>query len=326
MNKQLSHRRVQVGIVDSLLMFFSALFLPSVAISATSPDEFLDDFLHSDKRGSYSASFVFIKPSGLQSTDVFVDMRDDGTYKRIIWFNGAKKEMTSTPLKTMHYFPAKQEKVSYLAGQLPSRLTLLFNNYQQASHYYSIKLDENAEYVAGRETYRLSVMAKLPNRYSRVYWIDKAKFIILRVDVLDENGQLIERMKCTSLVLKKPDSGELLVSSEGIGYKAIELIPDVTEGPNNVITFNWLPEHYKIVQSLRVDKINSLEKHIMLSDGFSIVRVVVSPHGHHTNKIAANHQRDVWQKFVFTLENKQILLTGELPLHSIKEIAGAISH
>lgn len=300
------------------LVFLSILLIPAYATADITPRTLLNNFLHSAQRASYSASFVFIRPSGMQSADEFVDIRDDGMHRRTLFFQKGDVEMVKSPTTVSYYNQANAERLDYAHDAIYHELSSLFSNLDEVSQYYSIQAVEGAEHVAERETYRISVMAKLPGRYSKIFWIDKQNFIVLRVDVLDEDGQLIERMKCTSLVVKVPELINLLVSKEKKSYRHLKL--SALSG-HSTVKFDWLPEKYKVVARLGLHDKGSFERRITLSDGFSSFNVIINPHNQQSNKVEANHERDAQQQYVIDVADEQLIVIGDVPFHVVKKTA-----
>lgn len=257
----------------------------------------------------------------MQSADEFVDIRPDGVYRRTQFFQKGDIEMIKSPTGVSYYHQMGTERLDYGRHAVPSELSLLFSNLDEVSQYYSIQAVESTEYIAERETYRLSVMAKLPGRYSKIFWIDKKNLIILRVDVLDEDGQLIERMRCTSLVVKSPELTNLQVSKDKEGYRHLKLSASSAQ---SVVKFGWLPERYKLIARLGIDDKGSFEKQFIMSDGFSTFNVIVNPHTKQRGKVDANHQRDAQQQHVVNGVSEQVLVIGDVPFHVVKKVAASV--
>ena len=266
----------------------------------------------------YYASYVNIRPSGMGFSDIYSGFINKVGYKRTVMSGDSDIEIVSSPITNSYYDAKTEQKVSYPKAFLKTELELLSSSLEKTRRYYSIHVVENAERVAERETYRLSVMAKLPGRYSRVYWIDKNNFITLRIDVLDTDGQLIERIKCTSLLFKEQQKHKMVVSKEKKHFKELDVEPYAF---GELIKFGWLPDEYEIVSSIEVLNDGEIETQFMLSDGFSKVTVVVNPHHAVSSTVEANHERDAWQKFVINSDGQQIVVSGDVPLAIVKKIA-----
>ena len=303
-------------------IIFCVVFSPSAALAEISPKQLLVNLFEPSRSVGYYASYVNIRPSGMQYSDVYSGLINEEVYKRTILSGDANVEIVSTPAMVTYFDANAKEEISYPKRFIQSELRLLSSNLEKAHHYYSINVVENAERVAERETYRLSVMAKLPGRYSRVYWIDKSNFITLRVDVLDVDGQLIERIKCTSLLLKEPEEHTLAKSKDNEIFRQLRVI---NHSNHESIKFGWLPDEFEMVSSIKLLNNDAIETQYMLSDGFSKVTVVVNPRRAQNNDIEANHERDAKQKFVTNIASQQVVVKGDMPLGVVKKIATNLS-
>jgi negative regulator of sigma E activity len=299
-------------------LFLVVILIPSAALADISPKQLLSKLFQSSSSMEYYASYVNIRPSGMEFSDVYNGFVNKVRYKRTVLSGDSDIEIISSLNKVSYFDANTEQKVSYPKAFLKTELELLSSSLEKTRHYYSIHVAENAERVAERETYRLSVMAKLPGRYSRVYWIDKRNFITLRIDVLDTDGQLIERIKCTSLFFKEQQKHKLVVSKDKNQFKELDVEPHSFD---ESIKFGWLPDEYEIVNSIEVLNDNEIEKQFMLSDGFSKMIVVINPHHAAHSEIEANHERDAWQKFVINSDGQQIMVSGDAPLAIVKKIA-----
>ncbi len=303
-------------------LFFLVMFVSSAAPAETSPKKLINNIFQPSTPNDYYASYVNIRPSGMQFSDVYSGVVNKRRYKRTVLSGDVDVEVVNSPMAVSYYDAKTEQKISYPKEFLNSQLELLSSSLEKARNYYSIQVVENAERVAERETYRLSVMAKLPGRYSRVYWIDKSNFIILRVDVLDTDGQLIERIKCTSLVFKEQEKHKLIVSKDKEQFYEL----DVQLKPlSERIKLGWLPDEYEIVNSIDVLNGDAIETQFMLSDGFSKITVMINPHHAVSSTIEANHERDAWQKYVINSDGQQVVVSGDVPLAIVKKIATNIS-
>jgi len=296
-----------------LALLFSLLFFPSIVFAIDSlPEVLLGKVVQNLERQSYIASAVYIRPSGMET----VVIEHAGAVERLLFSDDdSEHHIIRTSTDETYAFVTTKELSVYQGKTHFRPLLYLHNNLSTGLKSYNLFISEQYDYVAGRKAARLSVIASAPDRYSYVYWVDESSYVILRRDVLDENGELIERMVFTSFALKEQSQAE--------GYGGFRVTDyaykDKTE--NVPVTFNWLPEGFALLSAEFVfDSNEALSyKRMILTDGFAYVELYVG-YNKHMAKLTRGQQLDALHVVKTNVDGRQISVEGLMPYPVLEKI------
>jgi len=300
-----------------LALFLSLLFIPSLALAIDSlPEVLLGKVVQQFERQSYVASAVYIRPSGMETV---VIERAAEVERRLFSDDDSEHQIIRTSNDETYAFVTIKELSVHQGKTHFSPLQYLHNNLSTGLKSYNLFISEQYDYVAGRKAARLSVIATAPNRYSYIYWVDESSYVILRRDVLDENGELIERMVFTSFALKEPSQVE--------GFNGFTVTDYVYKDKMDSasVKFNWLPEGFALLSVEFVfDSNEALSyKRMILTDGFAYVELYVG-FDKHEAKITRGQQLDALHIVKTNVGEHRVSIEGQMPYQVLEKIGANI--
>ncbi len=89
---------------------------------------------------------------------------------------------------------------------------------------YTVKLVEDGGQVAGRAAYLLMLQPKHPGNFSKKLWVDKLNFFILRMEDVNEKGDVTARSEYDSIAYINEDAGQ----NAKQGVSSVVLKPEET--------------------------------------------------------------------------------------------------
>jgi len=300
----------QRKILQSLVLFLS---LPSFAFALeATPEALLANVVKGFSTQTYTASAVYIRPSGMEAVDIEynrgVEKRtfNADSEQQIVITKGNGKQLAQSANKTTLH-----KGTSHI-----NPLVHLHKNLKQGLMAYNLFVSEQYDRVAGRLATRLSVIPKTSDRYSSIFWVDKETHIILRTDTLNESGELIERMVFTAFSLKD----DLALTIESNTGADVYLYKNSLSKLSSLIT--GIPLHFQILSTQSsFDKQGDLYyERALLTDGFSMIDVYLGANSHQA-KITRGQQLDAFHVYKVTNNEQKISIEGKVPYKMLKGLA-----
>jgi len=183
--------------------------------------------------------------------------------------------------------------------------------------------------VAGRVTKVVHVDPLDKFRYGYRFWLDAENGLLLKSQVLAEDGQPIEQLMFTSIEIVREISPDLLKSElKGEHYTVTEDKSEDAVGSDAVL--NWRVAHPPLGflstghNTRHVAAGGVPTHHIVLSDGLASVSVYIE-------KLDASKKRFVGSSYMgavnihgVVVDEHQITVVGEVPAATVKMVADSI--
>lgn len=182
--------------------------------------------------------------------------------------------------------------------------------------------------VAGSVAQVVRLVPRDGDKYGFVLWIDEQNHLLLRADMVDHEGALVEQTLGVSLVFNKSPSAELVKLSTSKQPPALS-VDEVYKAPQQALSWNitWLPDGFTLRSSDRHQLISTdvPVDYMMASDGLVDFSVYVTK---------ADQQQSVRNQLVVqggtTLVSfvndvgVEITVVGEIPVETAKKIAESV--
>lgn len=193
---------------------------------------------------SYEGVFVYRRGDQLAAMRVQHITGAEGEYELISTLTGEARELTRA---TGNQFQA------------------LSANEQSVSSQYQLSLGPQ-DRVAGRVCQVLNILPKDEYRYGYRLWLDADSGLLLKSDLVDLDGQILEQVMFTSLEIieNKSEGGQLTEEP-------------ATQAPV-VVSSDWqlsnVPQGFKLIE-VKVAADNAGVEHLIYSDGLASVSVFI---------------------------------------------------
>ncbi|MDO2949488.1 MucB/RseB C-terminal domain-containing protein [Aeromonas simiae] len=182
--------------------------------------------------------------------------------------------------------------------------------------------------VAGLVSQVVRLVPRDGDKYGFMLWLDEESHLLLRVDMVDREGTLVEQMLGVDLDFFTTPPEWLLKLARGKQPKALEL-NEAYQAPQQVLGWRvtWLPEGFKLKSSDRHQLVatNLAVDYIMASDGlvdFSVYVTRVDP------QQSVRHQliRQGATNLISYVNDVgvEITVVGEIPAETAKKIAESV--
>ncbi|WP_164078353.1 MucB/RseB C-terminal domain-containing protein [Alteromonas facilis] len=177
--------------------------------------------------------------------------------------------------------------------------------------------------ISGRAAQQIRIVSKDNSRFAYQLWIDEDSGMPLKMNMLEQNGQLLKQIQVTQMSLsEQPDEYFARINHD--------MLPEVTGVPARHHQHNWQLAYIPVGMSEikrnthRLQVTGQVVEYAMLSDGLVDVSVYVMPSA---NTQLQNHVYKHESKSVLTRTDGKLLVSvvGEIPPQTANKIAMSLS-
>jgi len=275
---------------------------------------------------NYSGSFVYEHDGNMETIRIVHRANSNVFGERLYSLTGPEREIIRTKESVWCYLPDQKlgiHEYRQLSGNKFSGIRR--DQYASIAQNYFFKLKDR-ERVAERSAQRLSVIPRDEFRYGYELWIDEVTGLLLRSDLLDMSGEIIERYMFAEIEI----GGQIQDSELTPRYPKEDFVwyglgnQNKETGKTNKI--HWragkLPEGFQKSASLiRISPMDNLEmEHLVFSDGMASVSMFIKPTSSNDLPIGAIRMGGI-SAFSINIGDYVITALGEVPMSSVKMIA-----
>ena len=142
---------------------------------------------------NYHGTLVYSQDGQIQSMRVVHKADSAGEVERLISLNGSAREVVRNNDVVTCYMP---DSKSVLVGERQFKGNVLSqlaeNDFAQLQGFYQFQL-ESVDRVAGLEAQAILIKPKDGFRYGYRLWLDRENGLLLKSDMLDEQGKVLEQ-------------------------------------------------------------------------------------------------------------------------------------
>ncbi len=184
--------------------------------------------------------------------------------------------------------------------------------------------------VAGRLTNVVEITPKDKYRYGFSLWLDKDTGLVLRSDMVDAAGQIIEQIMFTNIKLLEDEQAEILVDGGGDGGEedaagAVGAVEPVERANSNWQVANipsgfLLTEHY----FRSSDAEQPAHEHMVFTDGLASVSVFIERTVNKSRPFIGDSRMGAVNAFGNVVKGHQVTVVGDVPLETVKLIGQSV--
>ncbi len=215
--------------------------------------------------------------------------------------------------------PPYSIRSEFINGPIPSQFFMAPDVLSEA---YDIVLVGKSR-VSGLASQQIRIISKDNNRYSFVAWLDQQSGLLLKLDMLDLEGKLLEQIQVTSIhISDSPDEYFHKIERD----KLPELAMMKPAAPaHHKWQINWLPTGMKAIKqdTHKLPVTGDTVDYVLLSDGLVDVSVYVHAI---RGTVAENGWLRHQSNTLLSLNNGKIEVTvvGKIPAETANTIASSI--
>lgn len=301
---------------------FTALSLSLLLSSIASAEELsakqsLDKMTQALDNLNYEIAFVQTTPSNMDSFRYRHIKQDNKTYAQLVTLDGRQQEIIQRDNLVSYFQPNAQAftlNSSNIVDAMPAVVRANFD--KLSSDYDFVKLGKDR--VAGRFVDTIRIVPKDDFRYQYLVFVDEENGLLLRGDMLDREGKLLDQFRVVTLYI----DDRLRGLTDYINK--VSMPPLLKESKNKQtsnITWSagWLPRGFSLRRYTQEVLENEIIDSALYSDGLFTFTLFVSNVG--SNDLPEN----TWKQGAYTIYSeviggKEITFIGQLPISTAKRI------
>ncbi|WP_077417679.1 sigma-E factor regulatory protein RseB [Rodentibacter rarus] len=308
--------------VQKRLFFVTALFSPfflsfSAIAEEISAKQTLERMVQAVNSLNYEIAFVQTSPTNMDSFRYRHIKRDNKTYAQLVTLDGEQQEIIQRD-NLVSYFQLGSRAFTLNSGSIVDALpSVVRSNFDKlAQHYEFIVLGKNR--VAGRFVDTIRIVPKDDFRYQYVVFVDEENGLLLRSDMLDREGKLLDQFRVVTLYIDDRLKGLTDYLNK------VSTPPLLNEAQNNVDSLSWkagwLPYGFERVRYSQDLFDGEMIDSALFTDGLFTFTLYVTE-----AESQQPHQDQTWKQGEYTLYSevigdKEITFIGQLPIATAKRI------
>ncbi|MBC3766883.1 MucB/RseB C-terminal domain-containing protein [Neptunicella marina] len=306
-----------------------SLLICSAASAADLPSEdsaqgWLTKMATALRTKNYDMSFVVLQPQSTVEPYRWRHAIVDGKeMEHLSLLNGPGREMVRIDDKVSVFepnVPAYSQQSDTINGPLPA---ILFREPLDLADAYNFVLVGRSR-ISGRATQQIRVICKDKTRYGFNLWLDQESGLLLKMDMVDQSGKIIEQVQVASLsVTEKP--ADIFQKIEE------EKLPDIVNNsiaalPEHKWQLRWLPQGMNEVRrdTHRLSVTGNVIDYILYSDGLVDISVYIQDdYPGESNKNLYRHGAETY--YSFHQGNLEITVVGKIPPQTADRMAQSLA-
>ncbi len=305
--------------------------LLSLPLSAAEPDPklLLDGMVRAFRERNYDLSFVYIRDGKIEPMRLIHALDDGRERERLVHLNGQPREVIREDDTITAYLAGAQPVMLDQADANTVWTQALLRNLEQMRQHYQVS-DHGPARIAGRDARELSIRSTAGDRYGYRLWIDTASNLLLRSDLLNRSGRVIEQWQVVSLQIKDviPETdlrvGFSVSAPDGVRVLNTKATADTAQP--SLWQVSWLPDGFTLLsdKQQQAKEGGASVQHLLFTDGVASISVYVgaSPAGVGTLE-------RTWRKGAMTIvetanPERRITVVGDIPSQTARRIAHSV--
>ena len=318
-----------VGRLLKTVVFLAVLTGAGFAVHADNTDMWLIKMNKAIHSMNYTGTYIHINQGKIKTMQIVHAVDETGEHERLLSLNGEAWEILRDNNHIICILPADR---SVMVGKPNSDFDLpamFAHNILQLREIYDIQLI-GKDRIAGYPAVMLSIYPKDKMRYGYRIWLEKNHGMLLRSDILDAEGQVMEQMMFTKISFQSPISAAMLkptISHKGfVTVESSEHDEDFSED-NSAWIFREMPKGFKVTRQVRkrMPMNKSKVEHIILSDGLATVSVYIEK-APGKNIFQGSSSIGGINAYGRPFYDHQVTVIGDVPKETVKQIAYSLTY
>jgi len=310
------------------LLLLSWLFLLAQSAQADSIDDWLDKMSEASQRQNFQGTLVIRQLDKMQAIRVKQGFDSSGSWQTLESLTGEDQTIIRHNNKVTTIFPAK--KLVTISDELVGALDknplhpALPENRNALKKLYSLELS-GQDRIANKSAQILQMIPHDQHRYGYVFWLDQQSGLLLKCDLLDEKGKILEQLMYSNVeLLSSPPKNSIDVDVLKT-YRKIRLMDE-----QGVRQQNWkaseLPVGFELIRAVKVNYHNQKTPayHMVYSDGMASVSVFVEQRKALDNPVMGLSTMGPVNAYSSFTDDAYVTVIGEVPSATVQMIAKSI--
>jgi sigma-E factor negative regulatory protein RseB len=269
---------------------------------------------------NYQGIFILRKSDNLISMRVEHGADERGVWESMESLNGEDRKIIRHNDEVYSYYPDR--KLLTLSHNL-SKKSLhpsVPENFDELQSYYKISRLKN-DRIANRSTLVLDVNPDDKFRYGYRYWLDDETGVLLKCDLLNESGNVVEQMMFTKMDYLPEVPKAAFSDIDQTGYTLKQLDKARTEIQDSGWLVDKLPAGFKLTQTTSRKSDDAESLHLVYSDGLASVSVFIEPDAKGYHHLEGPSSMGALNAYGTRIDDHYVTVMGEVPANTVMRFA-----
>lgn len=317
---------------ETVLKAISLFFLVAFALSVNAEpiDTWLDKMSRASTQQNYQGTLIIRQKNKLQAIKVKQGVTGRGSWQTLESLTGEDQTIIRQDNKVTTIFPNK--KLITVAGNNEDGVNNvplhsgLPENRHIIKQYYTLKLN-GQDRIANKTTQIIKMIPRDNHRYGYTFWLDKQSGMLLKCDLMDEKGLVLEQLMYSDVELlsqapeNNVDTGQLAL------YRKVNL-SDNTDVTSKSWRARRLPAGFALTRSVRTRAMNAQNSaqspasyHMVYSDGMASVSVFIEHRKKLDEPVIGQSSMGPVNAYSSFVNDAYVTAIGEVPASTVRMIA-----
>ncbi len=312
-----------------VLVAFVPAFLPHAgAAELPIAQDLINQMSQASRQLNYDGVFIYRRGQQLEAMRLIHKAGAAGEYERLVSLTGAAREIIRDNESVTCIFSddkavmvEKSRPDQFLAGLLPEPVELI-------SQYYSFSVT-GEDRIAGRHSWIVNISPKDAHRYGYQLWIDKDSHLLLKSQLKNKSGLLLEQIMFTQLSVLDAIGEELLqpsISGANYTWHRGETVEQAEGEAKNKWRVGWMPEGFALRHYERqaISTSKAMVDHLMFTDGLAMVSIFIEKNNSQPESAAGASNVGGVNTFARFANGYQVTAVGEVPELTVRKMANSV--
>jgi sigma-E factor negative regulatory protein RseB len=296
------------------------LLLASQPAIAGHVSDLLKKMNSAGERLNYRGVFVLRKSDKLMTMRVEHGRDDRGVWESLESLNGEARKVIRINGEVTSIYPERNLlTVSRSKDKLSLHPTLPENLDKLETYYKVSRLEDDR--IADHGAVVLDVVPNDKYRYGYRYWLDTDTGVLLRCDLLNEQGKVVEQMMFTTLEYLPGTPESAFAEIDSKGYDRQRLDKGRVAVTNTAWRVTGLPTGFMLTQSSLRKSDDTESLHLVYSDGLASVSVFIEQGKKSHHQLDGASSMGALNAYGMRVGEHSVTVMGEVPALTVMQIA-----
>jgi len=310
------------------ILLLCSLTLSVQSVQADSIDHWLDKMSQASQQQNFQGTLVIRQQDKMQAIRVKQGVTSNGSWQTLESLTGEDQTIIRHNNKVTTIFPAK--KLVTISDELVGALDkgplhpALPDNRNALKKLYNLELS-GQDRIANKATQMIRMIPRDQHRYGYVFWLDQQSGLLLKCDLLDERGKVLEQLMYSDVELLSSTPNNSVDADALKTYRKVKLMDEP-----GVRQQNWqaskLPPGFELIRAVKVShKGREMPTyHMVYSDGMASVSVFVEQRKAADKPVIGLSSMGPVNAYSSFMDSAYVTVIGEVPSATVRMIAESI--
>ena len=313
-----------------LLILASVVSFGATAQQPQTAADWIEKARSAGERHSFVADVVYEQGSHIEALRLWRDVGGNVRFReRLMTLSGPQREILRSANKTTYLTPSASEP---LAQRYSGRSIDLPGSDEigQLDEHYRLDLEGEGR-IADRPVQRIRVVPRDEFRYGYALWLERQTGLVLRADVIGQDGTPVERFLIVDLELRDrltPEALAPVLAEDGASFDGMmrRAVVDDEQAP---VQSGWSVTDLPGGFTLQIDQAQMLPRretpvrHMVLSDGMATVSIYIGRRDA-SDRLEGPMSMGGVNIHARTRDGVQTLVVGQVPAATVRRISTSL--